>query len=304
MVLSKHLLRGTGQLIWVLVLSLTLTFATLRLLPGDAVEAQLALGGGSREAVEARRAVLGLDQPLHQQYFDYLGGLVHGDLGYSWVSGLAVSDLIRDRIGPTVALAFWSLLLAVPLGLGLGWAEAGSGWAASLARWTIALGQGMPLVLTGTLAIVIVAANVPALPGGGTGGPRYLFLPVAVLALHVAAPIARVAAARLRVVRYSQHVIVARSRGLPPSWVAGRHIWRVILPDLLPLIALQAGFLLGGVVVTETLFLRPGMGRLMVDSVLQGDYPTVQALVLLAALAFATLQFAADLLQTWLDPRL
>jgi ABC-type dipeptide/oligopeptide/nickel transport system permease component len=299
-----HVQRGVMMLavIW---LAATLAFIALRIIPGDAITSQLAQSGVSEDAIQERRAEQGLDAPIVVQYGRYLRGLIHGDFGNSLLSGQPVAQMIAQQFAPTVMLAGAALVFATILGIGLGCVSAldmGLGTTIA-ARVLVNLSLSMPLYWTGTVAIYIFSVWLGLLPSAGGARLSQLVLPVAVLGFHTSGAIARVTHANLREVRSAEFVRAAHAKGLPARSIALRHILRVGLIPVVTVIALQAGFLLGGTVITESLFVRPGIGRLLLEATLQQDYPVVQGIVILAALGYALINTSADLLYRLLDPR-
>ncbi|MBN1285817.1 MAG: ABC transporter permease [Anaerolineae bacterium] len=299
--LIKRLLN-TVLIIWAAV---TLAFAALRLIPGDAIGAQLLQGGASAEEIEARRAALGLDAPPLEQYLIYIAGLARGDMGVSLLDRQPVTQMIARQIPNTAALALAALSTALTLGLGLGIAGTAARWAGvrRLSMWLAALALGMPVYWTGTLAIWLFSVTLGWLPATGAGDLRHLILPAGVLGFHVSGSIARVTQASLLEARAQNFVPFARSKGLSWRQVWRGHILRVGLLPVITVAALQAGFLLGGTVIVETLFARSGLGGLLLRAILERDLPVVQGVVVLAALIYSIVNTAADLLYALADPR-
>lgn len=282
----------------------TLTFFLLRVLPGDAISAQLLQSGAGPDAIAQARAQLGLDASLGVQYGRFMAGLVRGDMGQSLVSGQPVTMLIGQQLIPTVTLALWAILVAVLLGLSTGISAAFDGRISWLARLAINLSLSAPIYWTGTLAIVVFAAQLGWLPSTGTGRPEHLILPVSVLAFHTMGGIGRVVQVNVRHVREAAYIRTAQSKGLTRRIILIRHTLRAGLPPIVTVIALQTGFLLSGAVITESLFVRPGLGRLLLRSVLLQDYPVVQGVVIVSALAYLSMNALADFLHRLIDPRL
>jgi len=284
--------------VWLVV---TVTFFLLRLIPGDALSAQLDLGGASPQEIAQARAEMGLDAPPFTQYIRYLGGLLRGDLGYSLIRLIPVSDLIAGRIIPTALLATISTFFAVALGIGTGILATTRRFWGFIGRGIIALSLSMPLYWTGTLAIII---NAGTLPYSGVDDWRAWILPIFVLGFAGMGSISRITYANIQAIKNMPFVMVARSKGLRPNIVMRRHILRVALLPVLPAISTQFGFLLGGAVITESLFVRAGLGKLLLDSVIAQDYPVVQGLVTLSAIIIVSLSFITDTLTHLIDPRL
>jgi peptide/nickel transport system permease protein len=292
------LIRQVSALVGTLWLAATLAFFALRVLPGDALQAELLSSGASAQTIEERRAALGLDDPLIVQYGRYLAGALRGDLGVSLLDGRPVSEIIGQQIPPTLVLALCALVVASLGGIAVGTLAAlGNG----VARLILNLSLTTPLYWTGTLAIYIFAVRLDWLP---TSGANNVILPAAVLGFHSAGAVGQVVRANVRDVLWQDFVRTARAKGLRESVVILRHVLRAALLPVVSVIALQAGFLLGGVVITESLFVRPGLGRVLLDATLRQDYPVVQGVVLLGALVYTLVNAAADAVSRLLDPRL
>jgi peptide/nickel transport system permease protein len=287
--------RQIFSAIVVIWLAVTLAFGALRLLPGDALEAQLLDSGAGDDVIADRRAQLGLDAPMIVQYGQFLGGLLRGDLGYSLLNGEPVSEAIGVRLAPTVVLATSALVIAAGLGIGLG---VSAGLGNGLAKNIVSLSLSMPIYWTGTL--VIYAASMFSLMNDASQS----ILPIGVLGFHAAGAIGRVLQSQVSDILHADYIQTARAKGLHERIVIGRHILRIALLPVVSVIALQAGYLLTGTVITESLFARPGIGRLLVERTLAQDYPVVQGIVVLAAIVYTLVNTLADGVQRLLDPRL
>lgn len=301
-------MRLIRRAVWGVVvvwLAATLAFFALRVLPSDAIRVQMLGSGATQVQVDAMRAEQGLLDPLPVQYGRFLLGLLRGDLGVSLLSGQPVAELIGYNLMPTVTLAVSALAVALVLGLTLGLlaADLGPAWLSSLARLVVNLSLSTPVYWTGTLAIYVFTVELALLPSGGGGRLSQLIMPSAVLGFHSAGAIARVVAQEARQIRAADYVTVARSKGLSEPRILFGHILRAGIVPVLTVVALQAGFLLSGVVVTETLFVRPGLGRLLLDATMRQDYPIVQGVVVLASFVYTLLNTLADVAAGLLDPR-
>ncbi len=288
----RHLLSA-GLTLW---LAVTLTFFALRLLPGDALDAQFAQSGVSQAVIEQRREAFGLDKPISLQYIHFLRDLSRGDLGDSLYSGQTVTTMIYQRLGSTVMLAGWSLLLAIAMGLGGGILAATDGIGASVARLLIDLSVSVPIYWTGTLVLFVLVAAI--------GGQRQLIWPVLVLSFHTAGAIARLLQTEVRQILDAPFVRTAYGKGLPAYRILGEHVLRPALPVVLQVIALQAGALLSGTVITETLFSRSGLGLMLWNATLERDYPVIQGVIIIVAAFYVALNTLADVLSQLADPRL
>lgn len=302
--MAFYWLRRFSEALLVVWLAVSLAFVALRLAPGDAVDATLALSGVPQAEIETRRAELGLNDPLWKQYVDYWAGLARADLGESLITGRPVSTMIRENLGLTAALASSALLVGVTLGLILGLLVGLAPW--RLLRWgaegIASLALSTPVYWTATLAIYFFTIVLSVLPGVGGRGPLYLILPAGVLGFHTAGSIAQVTASSIREAAVQDFVRTARSKGLPEADVID-HILRVALLPVAAVVALQLGFLLGGTVITETIFVRQGLGRVLLTAVSDRDYPVIQGLVVLSAVVYSLISALADLVYGLLDPR-
>ncbi|MCC7206083.1 MAG: ABC transporter permease [Anaerolineae bacterium] len=304
--MTGFLVRRLAAGLFTLWAAATLAFFALRALPGDAIAAQLATSGATPGQIAARRALLGLDQPLSRQYLDMLWGLVRADPGYSLTSGRAVRDMIAEQLPATLALAFGGLVVGALAGIGLGalMALAGKRALRLVAEGTTALLLSTPVYWLGTLLIAAFSVHLRLLPSAGSGDMRSLILPWLTLGLGLAGGIARLAAASLAQNRDADFLRTARAKGLRERAVLRRHLFRSSLGPVVALLALQMGFLLGGAVLTEMLFVRPGLGQLTLTAVQERDFPVVQAVVTLGAAVYVLAGLLADTLAAWLDPRL
>ncbi|TVR23348.1 MAG: ABC transporter permease [Anaerolineaceae bacterium] len=297
-------MRRVLDFVLVIWLAATLAFMLLRVLPGDAISAQLALSGASRAEIEAIRDDMGLSAPLSRQYLSYIGGLLRGDMGYSLTSTLPVVEVIAPRLLPTLILALTSGVCAAVGGVLIGAACLNTGGVGRIARAVVNLSLSLPIYWTGTLAIIVFSSWLGWLPSSGTHGADRLILPVLVLSIHVMAPVARVTYANLRQIHDATFVRVARAKGLPELLILRRHILRAALGPVIAVIALQTGFLLSGAVITESVFARSGVGQLLLVSTLDRDYPVVQGIVVLSAVFYMLVNVIADWSTRLLDPRI
>jgi peptide/nickel transport system permease protein len=276
-------------------LAVTLVFLGMRLFAVDALSAQYLSAGLSTTELNNRREKLGLNQTALLQYVSYWSNLLRGDLGKSLYSPLSVAELIALRLPSSFGLAVSALALALPLGLGL--ALGAQTRSSILWRSIISLGVSLPIYWTGTLVIF----GLGAILGGILQNP---YLPVLVLGYHVACGIALGLRATLSQTYAQDFVRVAHAKGLAPRVIFWRHIVPHLYPALITLLALQFGFLLSGAVLTESLFLRAGLGTLLLDAILARDLPLIQGIVLILAFSYSLLNAGALAVVRWLDPRL
>jgi peptide/nickel transport system permease protein len=284
----------------------TLVFVIMRLLPGDPAALMLSEGGGSAEAIAALRASLGLDDPLPVQYGRYLLSLFRGDLGTSLFTHRPVTTTIAEQLPSTIELALAAMLVATVVGGLLGTAAAvrQGTWLDSVATAFAVTGVSVPIYWSALLLISLLSLRLAWLPATGQGGLAYLLMPALVLGFASSGVIARLVRASLLEVLNQDFITTARAKGLGEGVLLIRHALRNALIPVITVIGLQFGFLLGGTVVTETIFSRQGIGRLLVNAILWKDFPVVQGVVLLAALVYTLVNLGVDVAYAFLDPRI
>lgn len=277
----------------------------LNLIPGD--PARIMLGEFAvQEQVEALRHSLGLDQPLLLRYVQYIGRLMHGDLGRSIYTKRPVREEIGGAWPNTLLLALTSMALAVVLGTGVGTISAWRpyGWLDAIVRVTSLFGLSMPIFWTGLILMYVFGFYLRLLPIGGIGTLGHLVLPTVTLALPSAAVIARMSRSSLLEVLGEDYIRTARAKGFREMTVMLRHALRNALIPVVTIIGLQSGSLVGGAILTETVFAWPGLGRLTVQAIFTRDYVYLQGAVLIFALSFTIANLLVDLAYGWLDPRI
>ncbi|PZU92246.1 MAG: peptide ABC transporter [Chelatococcus sp.] len=286
-------------------------FLLLQLVPADPA-AIVAGPTASPELVAEIRRDLGLDRPIPVQFGLYLWRVLQGDLGVSLISNTGVVAELGEAIGPTVELMLACLIWAVPLGIALG-TLAAVYRGRFLDRLVIAIsvaGVSTPVFFIGLILMQYVGYQWGLLPFIGRGGPLWsldglasIALPALTLGLVFIGPIARMTRTAALEVFGADHVRTARAKGLSERAVVLRHVLRNALIPVVTLIGLQAGYLLGGAVVTETIYSWPGVGRLAVGAILASDFPLAQGAILVLALAFLIINLIVDMLYAVLDPR-
>ena len=306
---TNYLAGRVAQLGIVLLLVSVAVFSIMHALPGDPVQLMLSgaeSGSVTPERQEQLREEMGLNDPLYVQYGRFLRGAVTADLGTSVRLRAPVLDLILDRLGSTLALSLGGILFAVIIGVTTGVMAAlkqGS-WIDGFSRVLAYAGVSLPLFWLGLLLILVFAFWLPWFPPAGSEGLRSLVLPSLSLGLLSAGVIARLTRASLLAVLVEDCVRAAWAKGLPKRIVYLRHALRNAFLPVLTILGLQFGAMLAGAVVTETVFSRPGLGRLVVSAILWKDYPLVQGIVLFMATAYVLVNLLVDLLAAWLDPRI
>ena len=310
--MGAYVARRILQAIPVMVLVATAAFLLLRLTPGDPTDILLGPGATPERAAELRRD-LGLDQPLPVQWALWFGHVLRGDLGESIFLRRPVTQAIWERTEPTLMLTLLSLAVAVTLGLSLGvlaavrqgsWADIGAMLVslAGLSMPTFWIGLNLILVFAVILGVLPVAGYQP-LSAGLWQNVRYLILPAITLGFYDAALLARMTRSMMLGVLKENYVRTARSIGVPERRVVLRHALRNALLPLLTIVGLMFAGLMGGALVTETVFNIPGVGRLLIQAVLRRDYQLVQGIVLVIAAAYVLINLVVDILYGVLDPR-
>jgi len=310
--MGKYILRRLVSIIPVLLLVSMISFS-LVLLTGDPVKAML----GSEtdlETIERVRQNLGLDQPIPVQYMKWLGRVLQGDLGYSFQNKQAVAEAILQRFPVTVMLNVIALLITILVGIPAGLISAVKrntpiDFATSVVSL---LGVTMPNFFLAIILIYIFSIGLDWLPPSGyinpfddfAGGIRTLLMPAITLGTAEAAVIARMTRSSALQEYNKPYITTARSKGLAEKAVVLRHLIKNSMIPVSTVLGMQIGISFGGAVVTETVFSLPGLGRLVVNSILARDFPMVQGVILVMALAFLFSNLAVDILYAYLDPRI
>jgi peptide/nickel transport system permease protein len=282
----------------------TIVFVVSRLL-GDPAVLLLPVGATEQQLAELR-AGLGLDRPIWEQYLAFLGGVMQGDFGTSFQFMRPALSVVLERMPATMALAFSALAIGIVLGCVAG--SLAALWRGTVVEGVVMLlallGQATPVFWLGLLLILLFAVELGLLPTGGYDGPASLILPALTLGTFTTASIARLLRSGMLDVLRDDHVRTARAKGLMPGTVFLWHIARNSLIPVVTMTGILAGELLGGSVVTETVFSWPGVGRLIVQAMEAKDFPVVQAGVMVIATTFVVINLFVDLLYGLLDPRI
>lgn len=292
-----------GQAVLALFGVVTVTFFALRL-SGDPV--RLLVPEGATAADIARlREQLGLDVSVGQQYLAFLGDVVRGDLGYSYIQNRPAWDMIAERLPYTANLAVAALILSLVLGVTVGMITAlfRGRWPERVLMPIVLAGQAMPAFWTGILLVLIFSVTLRWLPSTGYDGPLSLLLPAVTLAALSAATIARITRGAVLEQLSRDYVRTVRAKGAGTFRLIWRHLARNIAIPVLTVAALELANLLGGAVVTEVIYAWPGLGQLTVQSVSARDFPVVQAIVIFAAAVYILVNLLTDLLYSVIDPR-
>jgi peptide/nickel transport system permease protein len=311
--MGRFILGRLLAIVPVLVLVTAGVFFLIHLTPGDPIDAMMAESADpSVKAALSRQ--LGLDQPIHVQYLRWMGRVLHGDLGRSIRNNQPVIEDVGRRIRPSVELALLAILIALVVAFPLGILSAARrNTPVDGAGTTFALiGICMPNFLIALLLIFLFGVTLRWLPVSGytdpledpVNGLRSLTLPAITLGLALGAVITRTLRSSLIEALSEDYVRTGRAKGLPEGAIVGRHALKNSLIPVVTVLGLQLGGLIGGAVITEYVFALPGVGRLVVDAVFARDYPLVQGVVLLIALAYIATNLLVDLVYGFLDPRI
>ncbi len=313
--MRRYLTRRILSLVPVLAGVSVVVFLVLHLSPGDPAEVMLG-SQATQEDLARLRAQLGLDEPLPVQYFRWLGHVLQGDLGRSIWTKRPVLREVLDRFRATLLLTASGLALSTVGGIALGIASATrrNSFLDRVSAGVSLFGASMPVFWLGIVLMVIFALWLGWLPASGMSAPyggggirdvlAHLVLPAVTLGAASTAIVARLTRSSMLDVLGQDYVRTARSKGLIERAVVVRHGFSNALMPIVTVVGIQAGYLLGGAVLTETVFAWPGVGTLMVQGILARDFPLVQGCVLVVALSFAVINLAVDLLYVYLDPRI
>jgi peptide/nickel transport system permease protein len=310
---SAYLARRLIATAVTLAVLMTLVFSLIHLMPGDVVDLAIGSNYATEEQIRSLRARYGLDRPLRVQFLDWLGGLAVGDLGVSFRTGQPVGRLVWNSLGVTIELAVLAEAFALAIGVSLGVLSAGwRGRAVDVAVRLLGLvGLSVPLFLQGVLLLLVLSLYFHWIPPAYTGltedpwaNAQTMILPAFTLGVALAAILMRLTRAELLDVLAEQYVTTARAKGLAERTVVLVHALRNAAIPILTATGLQVGYLLGGVVIVEQVFTLPGLGRLLMQAILQRDYPLIQGCVLVIATLFILTNLAVDVAYSWLNPRI
>ncbi|MFH0299330.1 ABC transporter permease [Bradyrhizobium sp. 31Argb] len=321
MAFVTHFLRQIVNALALLLAVLVLNFCLIHLAPGDPVQVIAGeMGGASAEVVAALRAKYGLDHSLPEQLATYLGKVATGDFGYSYYFNQPVLELIAQRLPATLYLALCALVLAVLIGtlLGVISARRPNGIVSHAVTLFSLAGYAAPIFWTGLMLLLLFGSIWPVLPVAGMNDVvhprqglahaidvmRHLVLPSLTLALVFIAQYSRLARVNMIDALSADYVRTARAKGLPEWIVVGKHALRNTLIPIVTVVGHQFGNLFAGAVLVETVFSWPGMGRLVFDSILRRDYPTLMAVLFFSAVMVMVANIITDLVYRLIDPRI
>lgn len=310
--MGQYIVTRLLQILPVIILVSVLIFGMVRAIPGD--PAAVLLGpDASPEQMASMRAEMGLDQPIWFQYALWMQRMGRGDFGVSFINGFPVKDLIFRKLPATIELAIAALMFALAVSIPLGTASAvrrGS-WIDRLVTLYTSLALGIPSFWLGILMVLLLALSLKWLPPSGYASIfeeplvalRFIIMPAITLGVYISAVFTRFIKSSILEVSHQDYIRTARGKGLPESQVVFVHTIRNALIPLVTVFGIQFGGLLGGAVITETIFDWPGVGRLLVQSIVTRDYSIVQALILMAVTVYLFVNLATDILYGVIDPR-
>jgi peptide/nickel transport system permease protein len=310
--LGRTLLGRLGGMLAVLSLVSVLVFLLTRLAAGDPIAVLLGDQASLQDIAQARQRY-GLDEPLWTQFLLWLGQVLQGNLGQSIFLQMPVTQVLLDRVEPTAWLALMSVGLAMLIGVPCGIVSAvwRGRWIDQCVSTLAMLGASMPSFWMGLLVIQLLAVGAGWFPVSGYGEPgaswltriHHLMLPALVLGTLNSALIIRFTRASMLDILSEDYIRTARSKGLPETVVVFKHALRNALVPILTVLGLTLALMIGGAVVTETVFNLPGLGNLVVRAVLRRDYPVIQGALLVIAAVYVIINFVIDVLYVWVDPR-
>ena len=301
----RYIVKRIIGVIPTLILVVTFVFFFVRMIPGD--PARLVAGPqATQEDVELVREQLGLNESIPKQYVNYVSGLFHGDLGTSLRTKRPVAVEVASRYGNTVQLTLLSLAWSSVVGILLGvWSgRHRSKWQDYTGMTLAVSGISLPSFWIGFILIIIFSVNLKIFPTTGADGFSSLVLPAFTLGTSVAAVVARFTRSSLIEVMKEDYIRTARAKGLREKAVIWKHAFRNSMISVVTVIGLQFGYLLGGSVVTESVFAFPGLGSLLIESVNYRDYPAIQSLILIFSLHFLIINLLLDVLYALLNPEI
>lgn len=302
----KYIIKKLSGFVLTLLFASLVIFLIIHMIPGD--PATMMAGPGATQAdIDAMNVRMGLDQPIWQQYSRWLTRIVlHGDFGTSLVTNEPVATMIRDKLLNTFVLSFWGIAFAVAFGIPLGILSAlRQNSLLDVAVMGVSIvGVSMPIFWLALLLVMLFSVNLGILPATGEGTWRHLALPTISIGLNSLAIISRMTRSSMLEVLREDYVRTAVAKGLPGYKVILKHALRNAMISIVTTIGIQFGYLLGGAVLTESVFVYPGIGRLLISSINRRDYTAVQGCMLVITALFVVMNTLLDLIYPILDPRI
>lgn len=306
MIVIRYILKRILMMIPVLLGVLLLVFTMNEISPGDPAE-MIAGDAASVEVVEQIREDLGLNQPFPIRFFNYVKNLLlHGDLGTSYKTKRPVLDEVMERLPTTITLALTSAGFAVLLSIPIGVISAikQNTWLDNILMVLALLGVAMPAFWQGLMTIILFSVHLGWLPSYGFSTPAHWIMPVLTIGTGAMGSLTRITRSSMLEVIRQDYIRTARAKGQSERKVIIRHALRNSLIPIITAISIQLGSMLGGAIVTETVFAIPGIGMLMIQSIKARDYPTIQGAVVVIAIMFSLINLLVDIIYTFVDPRL
>jgi ABC-type dipeptide/oligopeptide/nickel transport system permease component len=301
-----YLQQRVALMVPTILLTSIVVFLMLHLIPGDPASIYVGENQATPERLAQIRKDMGLDRPIYVQYGDFIWNALHGNLGRSLQTNRPVIEEVRNRLPNTFKLAGVAMAIAIVLGVGLGMISAlrRNSWVDTLSMMIALLGVSIPVFWLGLLLIMFFSVRLQWFPATSQPGIKGLVLPALSLALLSSATIARLVRSSMLDVLRHEYLITARAKGLHARTVIFRHALRNALIPVITVMGLQFGSLLSGAVITETVFARPGLGKLVVDSIQNKDFPVVQGVILVLATSYVVINLLVDLSYALIDPRI
>ena len=305
----NYTIKRIFEVVPVLLIVSTIVFSVMHLLPGDPTLLMLAgAEGGSipQERLDELRNIMGLNKPLYEQYFNFISNAISGDLGTSIRYRTPVVEILLEKFPYTIKLSLLGLLVAIILGTVFGLLAAlfKDTWIDHLSMTISLIGLSMPIYWLGLLLILFFSINLNFFPSSGATGFNSIVLPALTLGFVSAGLICRLLRSSLLEVLNEDYIRTAKGKGLTDRIILTKHAMKNAMIPVITILGLQFGNMLAGAVVTETVFSRPGLGRLVVNGILWKDYPLVQGTVLFIAFIYVFVNLFVDVSYSWFDPRI
>jgi peptide/nickel transport system permease protein len=309
----QYILRRMIQMVFVIILFSVIVFTVLRLIPGDPATAQLGLEAGD-QAYNELRSEMGLDQPIFIQYLSWARKVLQGDFGISWSSEKSAVSLIKRRLPASIWLTLSAmtiaLIISIPAGIISGIKP--NSWIAQIVTFFSLIGIALPSFWLGLMLILTFSVFNRWLPPSGYVSPfidpimgfKYLILPSLTLGIEIAAPLTRFIRSGMLDVMNSEYIRTARAKGLTEFIVISRHALRNAMLSVVTILGVFIGYLLGGSIITESVFNYPGVGTLLLQAIQQRDYGVIQGIILFISLIFMFINLMVDISYAILDPRI
>ena len=305
----NYTIKRILEVIPVLLIVSIIVFSVMHLLPGDPTLLMLAgAEGGSipQERLDELRIIMGLNKPLYEQYYNFISNAISGDLGTSIRLRIPVTEILLQKFPYTIKLSLLGLMIAIFLGVVIGLVAAlfKDTWLDHFSMTFSLIGVSMPIYWLGLLLILVFSINLNIFPSSGATGWKSIVLPALTLGFVSAGLISRLLRSSLLEVLNEDYIRTAKGKGLTDKIILIKHALKNAMIPVITILGLQFGNMLAGAVVTETVFSRPGLGRLVVNGILWKDYPLIQGTVLFIACIYVLVNLFVDISYYWFDPRI